>query len=274
MKNKFGIYRILGYVLGFILFYEPFSLFQEIFSTVLVDYGFTSIHVPCARIPLTQLLAGNLLSTGKVNLLFTVMLILSSLWFGPIFCGRLCPAGALPEYLSKLVPDRFKISWKSVLPIVPIRYGFAIGFLFSTYMGFQSPCPYCNYFAFDILMNFLHTGKLITTATSLMVTFALWFLVLGIFTKGGRGYCNFLCPVGAMQSFLHYVGSFIPGTYARRVDTEACVGCGLCVKACPMEAADVVEKKCKINIHHCIECGQCQNVCPKNAITYGKKVSL
>lgn len=272
--NKFTLKRVLGYVLGFVLFYEPFTLFQKIVGTFLHEPGFTSIHVPCARIPMQRLLAGDIGTVGNISLFFTILLIITSLWLGPLFCGKLCPAGALPEFLSRLVPERFKISWGKILPIVPIRYGFTLGFLFSTYMGFDSPCPYCNYFAFDLFINFLHTGKLLTTATSLIVTFILWFLIFGVFTKGGRGYCNFLCPVGAMQSFLHFIGGFIPGTYGRSVNVQQCVGCNLCGKICPMEAISMKAHKCSISVHHCIECGQCEDVCPKQAISYVKRVKL
>ena len=47
-------WHVIGYLLGFLLFYEPFMLFQRITSSFLVETGFTSIHVPCARIPLAN----------------------------------------------------------------------------------------------------------------------------------------------------------------------------------------------------------------------------
>ncbi len=266
---KQNLIRIAGYVLGFALFYEPFTLFQKLAGKFIAEPGFTSIHVPCARIPLAKLLTGDLLQCGPISLFFLALLALSCFIWGPVFCGRLCPAGALPEYFSKLIPDRFKIDWVRFLPVVPIRCGFGIGFLFSAFLGFALPCPYCNYFTFDILLTFLRTGQLLTSALSLLVTFVIWFVIFGLFTQGGRGYCNFLCPVGTFNSFLHFLGSKVPGTCKMQIDGKRCIGCGSCARVCPMRAASVQDKKAQISIHHCIICGQCAQACPQGAIRYG-----
>ncbi len=49
------------------------------------------------------------------------------------------------------------------------------------------------------------------------------------------------------------------------VNEEKCLGCSLCVLACPEEAvaAHVVAK---INDEKCIECLECINNCPADAI--------
>ena len=82
-------WHVVGYLLGFLLFYEPFMIFQRITSSFLVETGFTSIHVPCARIPLANILTGQWQYSGPTSLLFCLLLIVVSLWFGPLFCGWL-----------------------------------------------------------------------------------------------------------------------------------------------------------------------------------------
>jgi ferredoxin len=48
--------------------------------------------------------------------------------------------------------------------------------------------------------------------------------------------------------------------------TEACGGCGLCVKSCPVEAIAMSEGRPRFKGGRCIECLCCQEVCPNRAI--------
>lgn len=261
-------WHVVGYLLGFLLFYEPFMFFQRITGSFLVETGFTSIHVPCARIPLANILTGQWQYSGPTSLLFCLLLIVVSLWFGPLFCGWLCPAGAFSEYLSRLLPDKYKINWAQLVPLVPLRYGFFLGFLGSIILGLGIPCSYCNYYALEIFVGYLHTGQLLSSSLSLLMTFVVSNIILGLFTKGGRGYCNLLCPVGTMCSLMHVLGPLVPGAFGMQVDKKLCVGCGLCSKKCPMQAVAITQGKAQINRHHCIVCGQCRQACPRKAITY------
>ena len=260
--------HVVGYLLGFLLFYEPFMLFQRITSSFLVETGFTSIHVPCARIPLANILTGQWQYSGPTSLCFCLLLIVVSLWFGPLFCGWLCPAGAFSEYLSRLLPDKYKINWAQLVPLVPLRYGFFLGFLGSLILGLGIPCSYCNYYALEIFVGYLHTGQLLNSSISLLMTFVVSNVFLGLFTKGGRGYCNLLCPVGTMCSLMHVLGQLVPGAFGMQVDKKLCVGCGLCSKKCPMQAVAITQGKAQINRHHCIVCCQCRQACPRKAIAY------
>ena len=261
-------WHVVGYLLGFILFYEPFMFFQRITGSFLVETGFTSIHVPCARIPLANILTGQWQYSGPTSLSFCLLLIVVSLWFGPLFCGWLCPAGAFGEYLSRLLPDKYKINWSQLVPLVPLRYGFFLGFLGSVILGLGIPCSYCNYYALEIFVGYLHTGQLLSGSLSLLMTFVVSNIFLGLFTKGGRGYCNLLCPVGPMCSLMHVLGQLVPGAFGMQVDKKLCVGCGLCSKKCPMQAVSITQGKAQINRHHCIVCGQCRQACPRKAIAY------
>ena len=52
-----------------------------------------------------------------------------------------------------------------------------------------------------------------------------------------------------------------------RIDKDLCIGCGMCVPYCPVDAIGVVEKKAVIDEDACVECGTCYRVevCPKAA---------
>lgn len=60
----------------------------------------------------------------------------------------------------------------------------------------------------------------------------------------------------------------VPGVV--KVDEEKCTGCTLCLKACPANAMEMVEKKANmrpIAEHECVMCGACIAICPADAIT-------
>ena len=49
-----------------------------------------------------------------------------------------------------------------------------------------------------------------------------------------------------------------------KVDTDKCVGCKKCTKACKMD----VDVTASPNHPECIRCGACIKACPANAICY------
>ena len=53
----------------------------------------------------------------------------------------------------------------------------------------------------------------------------------------------------------------------RPIDTEKCIGCGLCVKACPMDVIRLQEKKAVVRyVEESMCCAACEDMCPTGAI--------
>ena len=55
--------------------------------------------------------------------------------------------------------------------------------------------------------------------------------------------------------------------HENKINTEACVGCGLCGRDCPLDNICVLDKKAVIKEQDCIKCGHCVAVCPKGAMS-------
>lgn len=53
------------------------------------------------------------------------------------------------------------------------------------------------------------------------------------------------------------------------VDTDKCIGCGACVKACPHGRNELRDGKARV-MHECAGCGQCLTACPQGALSVRK----
>lgn len=265
--------RAVGYAFGFVLFYAPFTLWVTALNALLGDHAKADVHATCLRIQLLDLFGGKGFSLLTVWGASFVLLSASALLAGPLFCGRLCAAGAVSEYLSRLVPDRFKIDWGRRVDPAGLRYGFLVGYLAAPMVGGSIACAFCSYG----FLERIATGRLWTAtgflSSSAVITALLWLGLFGVFAKGGRGYCLFMCPVGAWQSALHALGAKASATWKLRFRADACTGCAVCVDECPMRALRLPRGRggpLVYDRHTCITCRQCVAVCKPGALRFSR----
>ncbi len=270
IKNYcFTAKRTAGYLFGFALLYAPFELYRSFMENVLEVQPAFLPHAFCPRIPTSEILTGGFFSLNSVMIWSTLAFWLLCLFIGPFFCGRLCAAGYFTEALSGLLPDKYKIEWEKYLPAAPIRYGMLFAYMALPLWYSFYPCAYCNFYLFDTLIWAI-LGAGLSLTMPLMLSAGLYFILFGLFTKGGRGYCRFLCPQGAMQSLFFVIGSRLGLARKININREACVKCGLCIKNCPMRAMSMEGGTVKNSTALCIKCDVCKSSCPRKAIFTGR----
>ena len=96
---------------------------------------------------------------------------------------------------------------------------------------------------------------------ALLTSYLVGFIVLVITLLGSivydRFFCKYLCPAGALYGA---IGKVSP--YAVRIDESACIHCGKCSRACPMNVDVMNAKNGHVTSMECINCNECVHACP------------
>ena len=72
------------------------------------------------------------------------------------------------------------------------------------------------------------------------------------------------CPNSCAKPQENDIG--LAGAAEPLLDSDKCVGCGLCQKSCPNKAISLVEDKPVMEKARCLLCGRCISACPKEAL--------
>ena len=220
-----------------------------------------------------------------LNVVVVVVLIALTLVFGRIYCSVICPLGVLQDILARLHRKKNKYAYSK--EVRWLRYPVLVLFIIALVAGvgvfFQLLAPYSAYgriatmifqplwmmannvlgtiaeradsYAFytvDVWMKSLPV--LVIAAVTLVVLFVLaW--------RGGRTYCNTVCPVGTILSF------FARFSWLKiHFDTDKCKNCSLCSKNC--KAACIDFKTHTVDYSRCVVCGNCIDACKFGALKY------
>lgn len=210
------------------------------------------------------LTSGNLIQQVRVSsVLLLDLILLLALFFGPVFCGWVCPLGTIQEWVGRvgrnwLGPKRYNHFLPAGLDRVLryARYGALAWVLYATItsakLAFQAYDPY---FA---LFNFW-TGEAAPTALLILEITLLLSLVVE------RPWCKYACPFGALLGVTNLFRIF-----TIRRDEGNCRPGQACSTLCPMNIP--ISKHKVIRDHQCITCLECTSeaCCPvKDTVVLG-----
>ena len=223
-----------------------------------------------------------------LNVVVVVVLIALTLIFGRIYCSIICPLGVFQDLLARLRRKKNKYSYSK--EVKWLRYPMLLVFIIAGVAGvgslFQLLAPYSSYgrIATMIFQPLWKMGNnLLTMVAEHYESYAFysvdtWMRSLPVFIiaavtlvvlfvlawRGGRTYCNTICPVGTILSF------FARFSWLKiHFDTDKCKNCSLCSKNC--KAACIDFKTHSVDYSRCVVCGNCIDSCKFDALKYGSE---
>ena len=213
-----------------------------------------------------QAVAGS--SKFRFSYYISGFLILLGVLLGRLICGFLCPFGWFQELLHR-IPTR-KLSTKKLRPLTYLKYvillvmvvllpAFAVN---DVGMGDPFFCKYlCPQGGLEGAIPLALVNSGIRAALGGLFTWKLCILlavaVLSVLFY--RPFCKWLCPLGAFYALFNKVSLL-----QMKVDANACISCGKCVKVCSMDV-DVTKTP---DHAECIRCGKCVLACPTGAVRF------
>ncbi len=171
------------------------------------------------------------------------------LWGRGVFCGWLCPFGALQELLNKLARaarlPQMEVPFAVQRRLWLVKYALAAGVLglAAHSMSMATTAAEIEPFKTAITLKFQRTLPYLAYAGAL--------LLIGLFVE--RAFCRYLCPLGAVLALGGKLRQLTP--LKRRA--ECGNPCHLCERHCPIQA---IEPSGQINMTECFYCLDCQVV--------------
>jgi len=149
-------------------------------------------------------------------LLFFILPLVFSLFFGRVFCAGACPLGATQDLII-ILPVSLPSWLRKTLGLIPYIY-LALAILFAVT---GTDFLICRYDPF--------VGVFRMDAPFLMTVLGIALLLMGLFVA--RPYCRFLCPYGVLLKWTSTVSK-----WHLSITPAECIRCKLCTTSCPFDA--------------------------------------
>lgn len=224
-----------------------------------------------------------------LNVGVVLALVIQTLVFGRIYCSVICPLGIFQDVVSWISGRRKKKKYRfSYSPAKTwLRYGVFAVFIVAMIAGIGSLvallAPYSAYgriaqnlfapiyiwgnnvlaYVAERADSYAFYGRDVwLRSLPTFIIAAVTFVVLIVLAwRGGRTYCNTICPVGTVLSFFARFSWF-----KIHIDESKCNKCGLCARSC--KAACIDSKNHAVDYSRCVVCGNCVGKCRQHAISF------
>lgn len=221
------------------------------------------------------------------NVIVVVVLTALTLIFGRIYCSVVCPLGVMLDIMAWFGKKAKKNRYTYSKALSWLRYAALVVFLVAHVAGIgiilKLLAPYSDFglIATNMLQPlwiagnnvlasiaesmdsyaFYHSDIWLRSVSSLAIAVATFVVLFVLAWRNGRTYCNTICPVGTILSFLAKY-SFLKINF----DKDKCRNCSLCTKNC--KAACIDYKNHTVDYTRCVVCGDCIDSCKFGALKY------
>lgn len=174
---------------------------------------------------------------------YLVAKIVGPLLFGRGWCGYACWTAMVLDFLPYKTPKKpRREKWGRFRIVV-----FIISFLYVLIIYL-----FYSYNIEKIMFISFVVGNIIYYIIGIILAFAL---------KDNRAFCKYVCPIAVILKPASYYSIL-----RIKVNPDACISCGKCKKACPMDVDLLDIKRSRKNGTECILCYECKKACPTKAI--------
>lgn len=224
-----------------------------------------------------------------LNVGVTLALVLLTLLFGRVYCSVICPLGIFQDGISWLGTHKSKAPYKWHKELKWLRYGVWVLFVAALIAGVSSfvalLAPYSAYgrivqnlfqpvylWGNNLLAEIAERAGSYTFYTKEVWIRSIPTFIIAVVTlvvivvlsfKGGRTYCNTICPVGTTLSFFSRFAMFRPV-----IDAEKCKHCKACEHKCKAQCISISKEEQKIDYSRCVDCFNCLDSCKFGALEY------
>lgn len=209
---------------------------------------------------------------GLATLALFLAPLVMALASGRVFCGTVCPLGAVQQLLSRRTARPLPRWLHRSLLLLPVLLLVATAGFVWFGRGFL-PCQLDPYKPLYFLghawvqkLTALMSGGYAEPGWILAGSGLAWSILAASLIGGWfipRVFCRYVCPYSVLLGALAAVAF-----WRREINTETCIQCERCVKHCPVQAIEpsATGQTLRVSAYQCVQCGQCTEVCKRQSV--------